>query len=103
MSSTADRSVPSYLRPQAQEIPIDHPDSRFMFNKRFVATQGSLRAFGVEVIYACLLQLQEKAQKHNGIDYHQVFQNLVDQPQGATVLWFVEDDEVVTALLPSDY
>lgn len=103
MVLTQERSVPSYLRLKAQEIPLDHPDSRFMFNKRFVATQGSLRAFGVEAVYACLRQLQKNAKKHSGLDYHQVFQCLVDQAHGSTVLWFVEDDEVVTALLPSDY
>lgn len=103
MCLTADPSVPSYLRPKAQEIPLGHPDSCHMFRKRLVATQGALRAFGVEAIYACFLHLQKKAQEHNGIDYHQVFQVLADRPCGSTVLWFVEDDEVVTALLPSDY
>jgi len=87
-----------YLRPQ--EIPLDHPHSRFMFRLHFVATRGAFDAFGIEVLLTLLAKLQAKARKHGGIDYLQVYENLL---QGGTNLWFIEDGTVVTALLPSEY
>ncbi len=86
------------LRPQ--EISLEDPHSRFMFQLQFVATRGVLDTFGIEVLLVLLDKLQAKARKHSGIDYLQVFENL---EKGGTNLWFIEDGTVVTALLPSEY
>jgi hypothetical protein len=82
-----------------QEIPLDDPRSRHRFRKAFVSTRGALDTFGPELLYACLLELQAKAVQHGGLDYLQVFET----PEGMPNLWFIEDGEVVTALLPSEY
>ena len=90
------------LRPQ--EIPLDDPQSKYLFQpspaKPFVATPAALQRFGQDMIVACLQMLQRKAAEHNGVDYLQVFED----PNGRR-LWFMEDDEggAITALLPSDY
>lgn len=89
---------------KVQEIPFDHPDSRYMFQpsaeKPFLSTPGAIAIYR-EQIYHCLIQLQELAKQHNGLDYLQVF----TAPDDGEDLWFIEDDAggAVTALLPSDY
>jgi hypothetical protein len=87
---------------QIQEIPYDDPESRCMFRpgpkKQFVATPAAIAMYP-EAICRCLRQLQELAVKKNGLDYFQVFED-PDKPEG---LWFMEDDQAVTALLPSDH
>jgi hypothetical protein len=93
---------PLVLKPQ--EIPFDHPDSRYMFQpgaeKPFLSTPAAIHRFR-EQIFLCLTQLQELARQHDGLDYLQVFED----PIGEETLWFIEDDEggAITALLPSDY
>lgn len=82
-----------------QEIPLDDPRSRHRFRKPFVSTRGALDTFGPELLYACLLELQAKADQHSGLDYLQVFET----PKGMPNLWFIEDEQVVTALLPDEY
>jgi len=81
-----------------QDHPFDHPDSRFMFKKPLVSTPAALENFGAEVIHRCLLDLQRLAVEHHGLDYGQAFDTHAVEP-----LWFIEDGDVVTALLPSDY
>ncbi|MCY2987203.1 MAG: hypothetical protein NTY19_04950 [Planctomycetota bacterium] len=88
-----------------QEIPFDHPDSRWSFQasatKPFLATPPALDRFGSDTIMRCLAHLQVLARKHQGLDYLQVF-----RPQdGSESLWFIEDGNggAITALLPSDY
>lgn len=87
-----------------QEIPYDHPDSRYFFRpsaeKPFLATPAAIEMYR-EAIYRCLLQLQTLAREKDGLDYLQVF----DDPDRAAALWFIEDDDggAITALLPSDY
>ena len=83
---------------RAQDHPFDHADSRFRFRKPLVATPAALEMFGPEAIQRCYLELQQLEEQHHGPDYAQAF----DAPHGAS-LWFIEDDQVVTALLPSDY
>lgn len=89
---------------KAQEIPFDHPDSRYMFQpspeKPFLSTPAAIALYR-EQVYLCLTQLQELAREHNGLDYLQVFEH----SKGVESLWFMEDDEggAITALLPSDY
>jgi len=90
--------MPSALLLRRQDHSFDHPDSRFMFTKPLVVTPGALEAFGLEVIQRCLLELQRLAAEHHGLDYGQAFDTHAVEP-----LWFIEDGEVVTALLPSDY
>ena len=93
------------LELKQQEIPLDDPHSSWFFRpsakKPFVATPAAIEAFGHDTIVRCLLVLQEKARKHGGLDYLQVFEN----PQTQGRLWFIEDGEggAITALLPSDY
>lgn len=88
------------LRLKPQEIPLDHENSRFTFQRPFVATRGAMTTFGPETLFALLLKLQDRARQHAGLDYLQVFENL---EQGGTDLWFIEDAVAVTALLPSEY
>ena len=89
---------------KVQEIPYDHPDSRYMFQpgseKPFLATPAAIAVYRA-AIYDCLTRLQALAREKNGLDYLQVFDD-PDRPEG---LWFMEDDEggAITALLPSDY
>jgi hypothetical protein len=82
-----------------QEIPLDDPHSRFRFRKPFVSTRGALSTFGPELLLVCLLELQAKAEENDGLDYLQVFET----PEAMPNLWFIEDGQVVTALLPQDY
>lgn len=82
-----------------QEIPLDDPRSRHRFRKPFVSTAGALSTFGPELLFACLLEIQAKADQHGGLDYLQVFET----PEGIPNLWFIEDGQVVTALLPQEY
>lgn len=89
-----------------QEIPLDAPDSSNMFEpsseKPFVATPAAIEAYTQEVIFQCLIVLNEKAKEHEGLDYLQVFESAGTQRPN---LWFIEDGEggAITALLPSDY
>lgn len=94
-------------RLKSQEIPFDHPDSCNMFqpgpDKPFVATPDAIEMYQHEIILACLLILQAKAQEEIGIDYLQIF-------DGASVgksedLWFLEDGPggAISAILPSNY
>ncbi len=93
------------LKLKPQEIPYDGSESCWMFTptptKPFVATRVALEKFGGGVILACLLQLQELARRHEGLDYLQVFEG----PGKDETLWFIEDGEggAITALLPDDY
>ena len=90
------------LKPQ--EIPFESPDSRYMFQpgreKPFLATPAAIAEYRDQIDH-CLMQLQELARQHQGIDYLQVFED----PDKAEALWFIEDDTdgAITALLPSDY
>ena len=69
-------------------------------DKPFVATPAALDLYSRFVIICCLQVLREKAEKHNGLDYLQVFESSARED-----LWFIEDDVggAITALLPSDY
>jgi hypothetical protein len=95
----------SQLTLKEQEIPLDSPDSNNMFQpspeKPFLSTPAAIDAFDIETILGCLRILQQKAGKHQGIDYLQVFES----PDSGGRLWFIEDGEggAITALLPSDY
>jgi hypothetical protein len=82
-----------------QEIPLGDLRSHFHFRKPFVSTQGALSTFGPLVLNTCLAELQAKADEYGGLDYLQVFQ----APEGLPNLWFIEDEQVVTALLPEEY
>jgi hypothetical protein len=88
------------LQLRQQEIPFDHPDSRWVFRKRLVATRAAHDTFGPETILRCHEALLRLARRQDGIDYLQVFVDLEDDDRR---LWFIEDGQVVTALLPSDY
>lgn len=96
---TASPSGDASFRLKDQEIPLDDPRSRHRFRKPFVSTKGALDTFGPELLLACPLEIQAKAEQHSGLDYLQVFET----PEGAPNLWFIEDGEAVTALLPDEY
>lgn len=102
-SSEARETVPGIaVELRRQEIPYDSPDSRFAFDpfaKQFVATRGAMEAFGPEVIHACLMILRAKVKEHAGLDYLQTFLIGIEKRK----LWFIEDGEAITALLPEDY
>ena len=91
------------LKPQ--EISYESAESCWTFaptaTKPFVATRTALEAFGESTIFRCLMQLQEEARRHDGLDYLQVFEDSGTHEQ----LWFIEDGEGggITALLPDDY
>lgn len=91
---------------KTQEIPFDAPESCNRFlpgpEKPLVATPAAIAEHQNETILRCLTLLQQLAEKENGIDYLQVFQNT--EP-GKPDLWFMEDGPggAITALLPSDY
>lgn len=98
-------AVKENLRPEAdtssalqpQEIPFGHPDSRCMFDTRFVATTGAIETHGAVTLALCLRELQCLARHRNGLDYLQVFR----LPSGP--LWIIDSDHYVTALLPDEY
>lgn len=98
--ATVKRNSPAVVL-KAQEIPFAHPHSRFFFKKPLVATPAALRAFGPELISELYGSLQEKAREHAGLDYLQVFEDTANP--GGPKLWFIEDAQVVTGLLPEDY
>ena len=93
------------LRLRPQEIALGDARSTNFFapspEKPFVATRAALDEFGVELIVRCLAHLQQKARRHQGLDYVQVFEEQSTNGR----LWFIEDGEggAITALLPSDY
>jgi hypothetical protein len=93
--------IPS-LKPQ--EIPLDHPDSKNMFqpgpDKPLVATPAAIAMYRHEVILACWQLLRQKADENGGLDYLQVFES----DEHDENLWFIEDGPggAITALLPSD-
>jgi hypothetical protein len=92
------------MRPilKQQEIPYDSPEScNFFREKPFVATPAAIEAYTRETILHCLAVLQEVAERNQGLDYLQVF----DDPSKPEALWFMEDGPggAITALLPSDY
>lgn len=92
-------------RLKQQEIPFDDPDSNNTFRpspeKPFVATPAAIELYSQEVIVACWATLREAAERHNGLDRLQVFEDA----EKAEALWFIEDGTggAITALLPSDY
>jgi len=88
-----------------QEIPFDHPDSRYLFqpgpDKPFLATAAVIATYSHEVLLKCLSVLRAQADEHHGLDYLQVFRS----PDDREDLWFMEDGPggAITALLPSDH
>jgi hypothetical protein len=90
---------------QTQEISYDAPESKYMFRpsaeKPFVATRQAVETYQREIIIACLHLLQQQAERYEGLDYLQVFED----PDKREALWIIEDDDggAITALLPSDY
>lgn len=86
-----------HLKPQ--ETPVDDVRSSCRFQKQFVATPGALEEFGSGVILSCLFELQDLARRQEGLQYLQVY----EKAKGGATLWFIEDGQAVTALLPSEY
>lgn len=78
------------LLPQEQE-------GTYKFDGQFVATSNAINKFGPEVIAAAHIILHKKVKEKGGLDYLQVFE--IDGER----LWFIDDVDHVTALLPEDY
>lgn len=78
------------LLPQEQE-------GTYRFNKNLVATRNAVEKFGNEVIFAAYIILLKNVKEKGGLDYLQVFE--IDGEK----LWFIDDVDHVTALLPEDY
>ena len=97
MGSVKDNLVFEDTSLAVQEIPYDDPESRCMFDTRFVATAGALRTHGAETLAKCLEEIQRLAVERNGLDYLQVF----TLPTGK--LWIIDSDYYVTALMPDEY
>jgi hypothetical protein len=97
------------LKLQQQELPTNHRDATWMFHPRdihpdgkgpaFVATPAALEMFELRPIVQALIALRNKAIAQNGLDYLQVFEDYTKP----CPLWFMENSDAVTALLPSDY
>jgi len=86
------------LKPQ--EIPFDHPDSKWQFNpltKQLVATPAAISLYQ-DSIRQAIDHLRILADEKGGLDYLQVFESDRDEN-----LWVIEDEIAITALLPSDY
>ncbi len=87
---------------QEQEPPFDDPESHWRFrrygSKPVVSTRNALTKFTREEITGVLEFLQQKAVEHDGLDYLQTFKD-----ETGRSLWVIENEEAVTALLPSDY
>ena len=68
--------------------------------KPFLATPGAIELYSNEVILHCLRVLRAKADRHDGLDYLQVFES-----DARKNIWFIEDGPggAITALLPSEY
>jgi hypothetical protein len=87
---------------QSQEIPLHDVNSRFRFDlleKQLVGTRGAIEEFGAGVIQDCVELLGRRAKEYDGLDYLQVF----TIGPAKKNLWFIEDGQTITALLPSEY
>jgi hypothetical protein len=78
------------LLPQEQE-------GSYQFNSQFVSTRAAIDKFGHEIIIAAHIILLKAVKQKGGLDYLQVFE--VDGEK----LWFIDDVDHVTCLLPEDY
>ena len=67
------------------------------FNGQFVATRNAVNRFGDEIIVTALRLVHDQVARNNGMDYLQALK--IDGER----LWIIDDGDVVTALLPSDY
>jgi len=88
--------APLLLMPQEPPLAQTH----CTFAGQLVSTPAAIREFGQLLIVACYVYLQGKAAQFDGIDYLQVF---ADPKNWDRKLWFIDDGEHVTALLPEDY
>ncbi|HBG60721.1 MAG: hypothetical protein A2Y10_13025 [Planctomycetes bacterium GWF2_41_51] len=78
------------LLPQEQE-------GKYMFSSQFVSTRHAIDKFGEAVIIAAHIILLKAVKEKGGLDYLQVLE--IDGQK----LWFIDDVDHVTALLPEDY
>lgn len=71
-AESAESSAITKLVLRPQEIPLDDPQFKYLFQpsaaKPFVATPAALQRYGRAMIVACLQLLQRKAAQHNGVD-----------------------------------
>ena len=77
-------------------LPQEH-DGNCTFNGQFVATPAAIEEFGQATIIAAHLILRQQVEHRGGLDYLQVFEI------NGQRLWFIDDVNHVTCLLPSDY
>ncbi len=72
-------------------------EGMYQFDGKFVSTPAAVDKFGEAVIVAAHIMLQKQVKQKGGLDYLQVFD--IDSEQ----LWFIDEVNHVTCLLPSDY
>jgi len=72
-------------------------EGQYQFSGRFIATRAAIDKFGEAVVVAAHIMLQKQVKQKGGLDYLQVFD--IDGEK----LWFIDDVNHVTCLLPSDY
>ena len=85
---------------RSQEHPYGSAESKWFFRadtKPTVVTKAASEIFTNQQILEAVLYLKEVANEHGGLDYLQVFDRDRD------VLWVIEGQDVITALLPGDY
>ena len=99
--SPPDAELP-VLKPQ--EPPYDSPESRHFFvptpEKPAVVTPAAIEAYTVETVVRLHHVLMRTANEKDGLDYLQIFDR---GDRYSADLWFIEDGQAITALLPSDY
>jgi len=72
-------------------------EGNYKFNGQFVATRAALEKFGEAVIIVAHIMLLKQVKQKGGLDYLQVFE--IDGEK----LWFIDDVNHITGLLPEDY
>ena len=93
------------MRPilKQQEIPYDHPDSKWMFDPDAdiaVAITPAAKAIYNDDAYELLAILTKLAKRHNGLDRIQVF---VKPDPNVPNLWVAEAEDSIVFHLPSEH
>jgi len=76
---------------------MQEQEGTYQFDGKFVTTPAAVEKFGEAAIVAAHIMLLKQVKQKGGLDYLQVFD--IDGEK----LWFIDDVNHVTCLLPSDY
>ena len=72
-------------------------EGMYQFDGKFVSTPTAVDKFGEAIVIAAHIMLLKQVKQKGGLDYLQIFD--IDGER----LWFIDDVNHVTCLLPSDY